>query len=88
MTAPDMYDVQYAPTGSSEPHHSLGKARGKRLQPGRQDRRKAGVPGVVQRGDVVADTSYVGPGCGIPQADTLEAIRMFAELEGILLNPA
>jgi L-cysteate sulfo-lyase len=42
---------------------------------------------VVQRGDVVADTSYVGPGCGIPQADTLEAIRMFAELEGILLDP-
>jgi L-cysteate sulfo-lyase len=29
---------------------------------------KLGCPGVVQRGDVVADTSYVGPGCGIPQA--------------------
>jgi L-cysteate sulfo-lyase len=48
---------------------------------------KLGCPGVVPRGDVVADTSYVGPGCGIPQADTLEAIRMFAELEGILLDP-
>jgi L-cysteate sulfo-lyase len=48
---------------------------------------KLGCPGVVQRADVVADTDYVGAGYGIPRADTLEAIRMFAELEGILLDP-
>ncbi|MDT8344488.1 MAG: D-cysteine desulfhydrase [Thermohalobaculum sp.] len=48
---------------------------------------KLGCPGVVQRGDVVADCDYVGAGYGIPRADTLEAIRMFAELEGILLDP-
>ncbi len=48
---------------------------------------KLGCPGVVTRGDVVADTNYVGPGYGIPQADTIEAVRMFAELEGILLDP-
>jgi L-cysteate sulfo-lyase len=48
---------------------------------------KLGCPDVVQRADVVADCSYVGPGYGIPAADTLEAIRMFAELEGILLDP-
>lgn len=48
---------------------------------------KLGCPGVVQRADVVADTSYVGPGYGIPREDTLEAIRLFAELEGILLDP-
>jgi L-cysteate sulfo-lyase len=48
---------------------------------------KLGCPGVVQRGDVVADTTYVGAGYGVPRADTLEAIRMFAELEGILLDP-
>ncbi len=48
---------------------------------------KLGCPGVVSRSDVVADTSYVGPGYGVPQADTLEAIRMFAELEGLLLDP-
>ena len=41
----------------------------------------------MQRGDVVANSDYVGPGYGVPQADTLEAIRMFAELEGILLDP-
>ena len=44
-------------------------------------------PGVVERADVVADTDYVGAGYGLPRADTLDAIRMFAELEGILLDP-
>ena len=48
---------------------------------------KLGCPGVVRREDVVADTGYVGEGYGLPRADTIEAIRMFAELEGILLDP-
>jgi L-cysteate sulfo-lyase len=48
---------------------------------------KLGCPGVVARDDVVADTDYVGAGYGIPRDDTIEAIRMFAELEGILLDP-
>jgi L-cysteate sulfo-lyase len=48
---------------------------------------KLGCPGVVRRADVVADCNYVGPGYGIPRADTLEAVRLFAELEGILLDP-
>ncbi len=48
---------------------------------------KLGCPDVVSRGDVVADSNYVGPGYGIPREDTLDAIRMFAQLEGILLDP-
>jgi len=48
---------------------------------------KLGCPGVVQRGDVVADSSYVGAGYGVPREDTIDAIRMFAQLEGILLDP-
>lgn len=48
---------------------------------------KLGCPGVVDRTDVVADSNYVGSGYGIPREDTLEAIRMFAQLEGILLDP-
>lgn len=48
---------------------------------------KLGCPGVVRREDVVADSNYVGRGYGIPGPDTLEAIRLFAELEGILLDP-
>ncbi|TGQ40543.1 MULTISPECIES: D-cysteine desulfhydrase [unclassified Mesorhizobium] len=48
---------------------------------------KLGCPDVVQRSDIVADSDYVGDGYGVPRHDTLEAIRMFAELEGILLDP-
>ncbi|WP_309665935.1 D-cysteine desulfhydrase [Tabrizicola sp.] len=48
---------------------------------------KLGCPDVVMREDVVADSNYVGVGYGIPREDTLEAIRMFAQLEGILLDP-
>lgn len=48
---------------------------------------KLGCPGVMSRDAVVANTDYVGAGYGLPRADTLEAIRLFAELEGILLDP-
>lgn len=48
---------------------------------------KLGCPGVVQRQDVVANTDYVGDGYGIPTESGLEAIKMFAELEAILLDP-
>ena len=48
---------------------------------------KLGCPGVVAREDVVANTDYVGPGYGIPAADTLEAIDLFAKTEAILLDP-
>jgi len=48
---------------------------------------KLGCSGVVQREDVVANTDYVGKGYGIPTESGLEAIRMFAELESILLDP-
>lgn len=48
---------------------------------------KLGCPGVVRREDVVANTDYVGEGYGIPTPGGIEAIRMFAELEAILLDP-
>lgn len=48
---------------------------------------KLGCPGVVKREDVCANTDYVGDGYGIPTDSGIEAIRMFAELEGILLDP-
>nr|WP_235869262.1 pyridoxal-phosphate dependent enzyme [Veronia nyctiphanis] len=46
-----------------------------------------GLEGTVQRDDVVANSDYVGEGYGIPAASTIEAIDMFARLEGILLDP-
>ena len=48
---------------------------------------KLGCAGVVQREDVVANTDYVGEGYGLPAESTLEAIRMFAQLESVLLDP-
>lgn len=48
---------------------------------------KLGCPGVVRREDVVANTDYVGEGYGIPTPECLQAIEMFARLEGILLDP-
>ncbi|MDP2086128.1 MAG: D-cysteine desulfhydrase [Gemmobacter sp.] len=48
---------------------------------------KLGCPGMVDRHDVVADCAYVGGGYGIPSEATLEAVRLFARTEGILLDP-
>ena len=47
---------------------------------------KLGVP-PVPREAVVANTDYVGDGYGLPTESGLEAIRMFAQLDGILLDP-
>jgi len=49
--------------------------------------KKLGCGDVVQRADVVANSDYVGAGYGIPAPDTIEAIKMFARLEGVLLDP-
>lgn len=48
---------------------------------------KIGQPNCVKRQDIIADTNYVGLGYGKPTENTIEAIRMFAEKEGILLDP-
>ncbi len=48
---------------------------------------KMGCSGTVAREDVVANTDYVGDGYGIATPGGLEAIKMFAELESILLDP-
>jgi L-cysteate sulfo-lyase len=48
---------------------------------------KIGCEGAVKREDVVANCNYIGEGYGIPTRAGIEAITMFAELEGILLDP-
>jgi len=48
----------------------------------------AGLPASsVSRSDVVADADYVGDGYGMPTDSMLEAVRLTARLEGILLDP-
>jgi len=46
-----------------------------------------GIPGVVKRKDVVANGDYVGDGYGIPTESGIEAIKLFARQESILLDP-
>ena len=47
----------------------------------------AGVAGGIARDAVVADGGYVGPGYGQPTPEMVEAIRLLARTEGLLLDP-
>lgn len=46
-----------------------------------------GAPGAVRREDIVANCDYVGQGYGIPTQGMVEALKLVAENEGILLDP-
>jgi L-cysteate sulfo-lyase len=46
-----------------------------------------GLGDIVKKEDVMANCDYVGDGYGIPSPGMVEAVRMVAELEGILLDP-
>lgn len=46
-----------------------------------------GISGAVKREDVRANCNYVGRGYGFPAESTIEAIELFAKMEGILLDP-
>ena len=46
-----------------------------------------GLGDIVRSEDVVANCDYVGDGYGIATPGMVEAVRMVAELEGILLDP-
>ena len=46
-----------------------------------------GVHGGVARSAVVANCDYVGPGYGQPTPGMIEAVKMLARLEGVLLDP-
>ena len=46
-----------------------------------------GLPGIVRAEHVVANCDYVGQGYGIPTQGMVDAVRLVAEKEGILLDP-
>ncbi|MBN3217370.1 D-cysteine desulfhydrase [Pectobacterium polaris] len=46
-----------------------------------------GIAGELPRSAVQVNSDYVGKGYGIPTEGTLEALRLLAQLEGILLDP-
>lgn len=45
------------------------------------------IPGVVKRESIVANTDFIGPGYGLPTEGMIEAVKLVARLEGILLDP-
>jgi L-cysteate sulfo-lyase len=46
-----------------------------------------GLPGVVKREHVAANCDYVGQGYGLPTEGMVEAVKLLANMEGILLDP-
>ncbi len=48
---------------------------------------KLGISGGIKRQDVVCFEEYVGPGYSIPTDEMIEAVKLFAESEAILLDP-
>ena len=46
-----------------------------------------GVPGIIERGDVVCNSDYVGDGYGIPTEAMNSALLLLARLEGLLFDP-
>ena len=46
-----------------------------------------GAPGVVSRGDIIADCNYIGSGYGVPTDSMNEAVLMLARFEGLLFDP-
>lgn len=57
------------------------------FQLARQTWELLGVRGELRRDAVVANCDYVGAGYGRPTAGMVEAVRLLAQLEGILLDP-
>jgi L-cysteate sulfo-lyase len=46
-----------------------------------------GLPGIIKRNHVVANTDYVGAGYGLPTPGMREAVKLVARTEAILLDP-
>ena len=47
---------------------------------------RLGQPFTIDRSELTVDTNFVGPGYGIASKESAEAIRLFSEHEGILLD--
>jgi L-cysteate sulfo-lyase len=48
---------------------------------------RLGVRGGIPSAAIVVDDRFVGPGYGLPTPEMVEAVTLFARLEGILLDP-
>ncbi len=48
---------------------------------------RVGFPALATPSDVNVTDQFIGPGYGVPSDEAKEAIRLFAHLEGVLLDP-
>jgi D-cysteine desulfhydrase len=46
-----------------------------------------GLTGLIRQSDVTALDEWVGPGYSLPTAEMVEAVKLLARLEGVLLDP-
>jgi 1-aminocyclopropane-1-carboxylate deaminase/D-cysteine desulfhydrase-like pyridoxal-dependent ACC family enzyme len=49
--------------------------------------KRLGLPAQLRPGDLVVDDRFIGAGYGIPSPESAAASRLFADLEGILIDP-
>jgi D-cysteine desulfhydrase len=49
--------------------------------------KKLGLPSAVSADELTVDDSFTGPGYGIPTNESKEAMQLFANSEGLLLDP-
>jgi L-cysteate sulfo-lyase len=49
--------------------------------------KKLGLPSDVSADELIVDDGYTGPGYGINTDESREAMKLFAEVEGLLLDP-
>lgn len=66
---------------------TAGIVRPKVVRTANEGARVLGMAEDFTEADVTVDDRFIGPGYGIPTAESQEAIRLFAESEGILLDP-
>lgn len=81
-----MFSAPYQVVGVS-PGGSAEGVRGAVLRAADEGARLLRLPFEIAPGDVVVHDEYVGPGYAIPTAASNEAIRLFAETEGLILDP-
>jgi D-cysteine desulfhydrase len=79
------YDrLQILGASADDPAQSIREAVLKALNPMLA---KVGLPDVVRAEDLSVDDAFVGGGYGVPTPESEEARRLFAEAEGLLLDP-
>ena len=49
--------------------------------------KKLGLPSYVSADELTVDDSFTGPGYGVPTKESKEAMELFANAEGLLLDP-